>query len=352
MAEYDYIRKSYGYSSVWNLAPGEDSDPPLEILSASPELFRIAADSEGRTFTLEFRGSFEFQTPLTSRTLYNTQGQISSVTIYLGQELWQEEHFPSGTQVAAWIRGGYGFEMSVLDGNDYFAGSPITHDNSADGVRGGAGNDTFIGYGSVASWGDKFFGEAGIDTSIYRGNLSEYTIEWSDSIYDDRDGGTVSGLVVTDTVTWRDDNDSLVGVERLQFADVTMAFDTDGIAGQAYRIYKAAFDRQPDADGLGFWVNRMDAGMTLDKVAGQFIGSAEFIRMYGANPSNEAFIDLLYANVLDRQADQSGYDFWIDAMDRGLTRAGLLAEFSESAENIANVAALIENGIQYVPYDA
>jgi hypothetical protein len=69
-----------------------------------------------------------------------------------------------------------------------------------------------------------------------------------------------------------------------------------------------------------------------------------------SDPTDEQLVDLLYANALDRQADHSGYDFWIGALDRGLTRAGLLVEFSESNENVANVASLIENRIQYTAF--
>jgi hypothetical protein len=34
-----------------------------------------------------------------------------------------------------------------------------------------------------------------------------------------------------------------------------VALDVDGAAGQAYRLYQAAFDRAPDKNGLGYWIN-------------------------------------------------------------------------------------------------
>jgi hypothetical protein len=93
----------------------------------------------------------------------------------------------------------------------------------------------------------------------------------------------------------------------------------------------------------------LDGGAALLTVAEQFLLSAEFQSKYGANPSNEDFIDLLYLNVLNRLPDQSGYDFWIDAFDRGLSRAGALVEFSESAENQANLIGVLQQGIEYLP---
>jgi VCBS repeat-containing protein len=140
-------------------------------------------------------------------------------------------------------------------------------------------------------------------------------------------------------------------VERLSFTDGTIAYDISGIAGQAYRLYKAAFDRIPDHGGLGFWIGALDNGALMTDVAYGFTHSAEFISQYGAEISDEEYVDLLYANVLDRQADQGGYDFWIGHMDAGrLTREQVLIEFSESAENQANVIDLIINGIQYVEH--
>jgi hypothetical protein len=128
-----------------------------------------------------------------------------------------------------------------------------------------------------------------------------------------------------------------------------IALDKDGVAGQAYRIYKAAFDRAPDLAGLGYWIDAMDNGAPLTSVAGGFIGSTEFQSRYGST-SDTDFIRLLYENVLDRQPDAEGYAYWQDAMSRGLSREGLLINFSESTENKANVADLIANGIEYTNF--
>jgi hypothetical protein len=131
--------------------------------------------------------------------------------------------------------------------------------------------------------------------------------------------------------------------------DRNLAFDIEGNAGQEYRLYQAAFDRVPDIPGLSFWIDAIDDGATLLAVVEQFLLSPEFQSKYGANPTNEDFIDLLYQNVLDRLPDQSGYDFWLDAFDRGLSRAGALVEFSESAENQANLIGVLQQGIEYMP---
>lgn len=155
--------------------------------------------------------------------------------------------------------------------------------------------------------------------------------------------------MVTDTQANRDGSDTLSNVERLRFSDINLAFDSAAgqIAGSAYRIYKAAFDRAPDLGGLGYWIDQLDNGGSLQTAASGFIHSAEFESLYGANSSDTLFVTKLYNNVLDRNPDQGGYDYWLGQMSNGMTRESVLINFSESNENIANVSGLIANGIQY-----
>lgn len=137
---------------------------------------------------------------------------------------------------------------------------------------------------------------------------------------------------------------------RISYEDISLAFDISGNAGQAYRIYKAAFDRVPDQPGLGYWINDLDNGAFIKDVAGGFMASTEFKSLYGANPTDQQFISLLYKNVLGRELDEPGLNYWIQDLARGETRASLLVNFSESQENQDNVAELIGNGIAFIPW--
>ena len=143
---------------------------------------------------------------------------------------------------------------------------------------------------------------------------------------------------------------TLQNVERIAFSDGTLAFDDDGLAGQAYRLYQACFDRVPDAEGLGFWIKQLDAGnVTLTDAANFFLTSREFANVYGEPDAlaDVHYLALLYANVLNRVPDQDGFAFWRDQQDKGITRADMLVHFSESAENKALVAEAIDDGIWY-----
>lgn len=178
---------------------------------------------------------------------------------------------------------------------------------------------------------NQFDGGPGLDTMIYAGARAAFQIS-----------GTVSALTVTGTGT-----DTLQNIERLQFSDAIVAFDTNGNAGDAYRIYQAAFDRTPDRPGLSYWVNQMDDGMPLSQVALNFILSPEFASTYGNinAMSNAQFINVVYDNVLHRAPDPSGFSYWMNDLTNGYPRHFMLAAFSQSAENQANVAAAIQNGI-------
>ncbi|WP_295997632.1 DUF4214 domain-containing protein [Rugamonas sp.] len=136
---------------------------------------------------------------------------------------------------------------------------------------------------------------------------------------------------------------------RLVFADQTVELDTDGPAARTYRLYQAAFNRQPDLPGLGFWIDYVDGGAGMVDVAAGFMMSKEFSDLYGANPTPEQLITGLYANVLHRAPEPAGFQFWMAAMATGTTPAQALNYFSDSPENQAQVAAAVANGVAYMP---
>ncbi len=111
------------------------------------------------------------------------------------------------------------------------------------------------------------------------------------------------------------------------------------------RLYDATFDRLPDAGGLASWVDALNSGTSLQDIASFFSASGEFQGRYGTL-SNQAFVEQLYRFCLDREGDAEGIGFWTSAIDGGLDRASVLAQFSESAEHAALTAPLWSGGIR------
>jgi hypothetical protein len=135
---------------------------------------------------------------------------------------------------------------------------------------------------------------------------------------------------------------------RLRFTDISVAFDAEGVPGQAYRLYQAAFNRIPDAGGLGYWMRVLDQGAQLPDVASAFVDSAEFKSLYGNAPANADIVGKYYLNVLHRTGEAAGVAYWLDILDsKRATPAQVLAYFSESAENKAAVEVALQAGIPY-----
>mgnify|MGYP003459013994 CR=1 FL=1 len=58
-----------------------------------------------------------------------------------------------------------------------------------------------------------------------------------------------------------------------------------------------------------------------------------------------------YQNVLHRQPDPAGYDYWVKVLDDKLaTLPAVLAAISESPENQDALAAVIGAGFEFTPY--
>lgn len=225
-------------------------------------------------------------------------------------------------QIASWSEIAE-FSVDIIDINSEYIDGTSQNDN----ITGGVGNDTLNG-------------GQGLDTSVYVGNSSEYLISL----------GSITSQVV-DSFIERDGTDSLTNIERLQFSDTNIALDIEGTAGQAYRIYEAVLGRAPDKEGLGYWINDMDNGVSLTTIAQGFIASKEFQDKYGANPPYETYVNLLYQNILGRAPDAEGLDYWLSNMRSGTNSpAVVLASFSEGYENKANVLPDIANGIFYAPW--
>lgn len=100
--------------------------------------------------------------------------------------------------------------------------------------------------------------------------------------------------------------------------------------GFVYRMYQTVLGRRPDRDGLNYWVNLLDSGsFTAAAAVNGFFNSAEY---QSAGKSNGQIINDLYETLLNRTADQSGYDFWKSRLDIGMTPQSILQGFVESSE--------------------
>jgi hypothetical protein len=215
------------------------------------------------------------------------------------------------------------FFSLILAGNDQIFGS-----SGDDRLYGFAGNDFLFG----GAGNDFIDGGDGFDTASFANLFRQSTISGSP--------------VGTATISGPSGTDTLVSIETLRFVDGLEAYSPYTITGQAFRLYQATLGRAPDPIGLGNLVDALGKGLTTVLASAQgLVGSAEFQAKYGAL-DNGGFVTQLYANVLGRAPDATGFANWKGALDaNALTRAQVVLGFSDSAEFIGRTTAPFDAGV-------
>lgn len=204
-----------------------------------------------------------------------------------------------------------------------------------DTLNGGEGNDTiFSGLGN-----DVIDGGSGIDTVSYNDRLNHY---------DFANLGSYFNIISDDDTS----NDSLYNIEDVSFSDLTISLDyvldLINLEQAVTRLYNALLGRNPDNDGLVYWLGDMNSGTnSLQGVSGAFAGSEEYEARFGAQ-SDTAFINQLYNNILGRDADQAGYDYWLEEIQNTGDRSGMIVSFSNSSEYIDEQADAVSSYLNNV----
>ena len=181
--------------------------------------------------------------------------------------------------------------------------------------------------GNYPSGDNAYFGRKTLtgnfrDYKFYNRGSGKYEIK-TDSGFDE-----ITGM----TLEFADQNIDAVDDVKGVFDQIT-GLNTD--SGKMFRLYNAAFARFPDASGLKYWIANFSSGKDDERaVASSFLASSEFKERYGDNVSNAKYVETLYVNVLGRDYDQSGYNYWLGNLNNGLEkRHELLLGFAEAGEN-------------------
>ncbi len=111
-------------------------------------------------------------------------------------------------------------------------------------------------------------------------------------------------------------------------ADADPAYEYLGYADMLFfvdRMYGNVLNREADAVGRLNWVEALkDGSVDGAAIAGEFILGEEFA-LRGLSDSE--FLDVLYTTLLNREADASGKSTWLNVLASGKTRAYVLAQF-------------------------
>lgn len=209
------------------------------------------------------------------------------------------------------------------EGNDVLSGGA-----GRDSISGGAGNDILEG-------------GAGTDTARFSGNLANYRLTRISDTYVVRD---MSGSDGTDTLTH---------FERLQFANTSLALDTEVTesGGEAALLIgallgKASLSDKPLVGGL---LAYFDAGNTLIDAADALIRTGIADRLANGSSTN-AFVNLIYHSVTGKAPAPSDTTELAALIEGGTyTKAGFLVSAANHPQNQANVGlvGLLQTGLEY-----
>ena len=271
-------------------------DPDTGLAATNAEITSVLAALD----SIEIRGEY--------RTGSDTAGLDDFALLGVGQVL---EDFSQA--------GGNG--PDALDGTT--GGDELSGAGGDDTVTGGPGYDTLSG------------GE-GTDTARYSGDQDSYTLMGFEFL--DFEGGSYFDGGAGDLTLF----------DLRQFADFATLTPED--FRTFVEIYIAYFDRAPDAVGLYFWGTVLAKGqLTLEQIADDFFNQPETQAAYPDLSNNTLFAQQVYQNVLGRDFDAAGLNFWVGALDGGfVTKSQFIlallegvdapAQPGDSAETIAQRA--------------
>lgn len=125
---------------------------------------------------------------------------------------------------------------------------------------------------------------------------------------------------------------ALVCINVLTVGADSKAADTSGetTADFVERGYSLMLSRESDPEGLKFWVDQLNSGAinAAEMITG-FYESPEFQgKKYGKSKS----VETLYKVMLSRDPDEDGLGYWVGLVDKGFTHRYIINGFSASPE--------------------
>ena len=248
-------------------------------------------------------------------------------------------------------------------GTDYLFGGygndSLYSDAGADVMWGEAGSDYIRGNGNWDVWASYTSDPAAINANMLLNTVFDGWggVDTLSEIYSVAGSGyndTLDGTGMTSMISFigGGGNDALTGgwagdvLFSSEGNDVIDGGDgitgsSDTAWGSAYRLYRATLGREPDVAGFENWAYALAHGMSVETAASQFLTSTEFQSVYGSL-DNAQFVALLYQNVLGRAPDAGGMSEWVRALDAGVSRASVVAGFSDSTEFKNNTAVEVD----------
>ncbi|MDH5553355.1 MAG: hypothetical protein OEX82_08490 [Nitrosomonas sp.] len=374
-------------SSVSNGAQNYDIENPFGFIGkyqfGEAALFDLGYygtdNSDSNLFRNDWAGNWSGKNGLNSKQDYLNKGAIQEIIIqdwhdvlwarieflgldkYEGQVLNGNQITISGMLAAAHLLGagsassdtaglkGYlvsGAVFSTADGNgttadsymNLFSGfqTPFTADhNQAEIIAGGTGKDMLTGLAGD----DILIGNENTDTAIYRGNATDYEVNQKAN----------GNWAITHKNGGSDGTDTLDEIERIQYADISLALDLNGNAGITAKTLGAVFGQESIANEAfaGIGLSLLDDGMSNKALMQLAINAA-----LGDHATNHtAVVDLLYENVVGfapSAADEAHFVGLLDSGVHTIASIGIMAADTALNEENIDLVGLSQTGLEYI----
>jgi len=387
-ATANQVASAFGNLAV-GATPSQANNTPFTFASSyvvTPGVFTTSTSLSGyidkpgdtTSYTFLATGTFTVASANSNTTIAATKGTITTLKIFADGALAEQINYGTGISTSSFgvtnssvtpittaiinaqraeavLQQDSIFRL-INDGGGTFTGSTATT-GGADQILGGSSTDTFIGN----TGNDYFNGGGGIDTSVYRGLRSNYTITTTSTTDRTDPTGTnqVSGFLVSDGTSNRDGADTLINIERLHFTDAKVALDVGPTqsAGKAALLIGAVLPGQLVYDTskqalLGVVINLFDSNYSTRDLAGALLRLPIWNILTGVeNPTNAHIANYLLTNVNNGVAPSvTALTNGITALNTERIQGEWLASLATSSANQTHIGlvGLQLTGLTYV----
>ncbi len=232
-------------------------------------------------------------------------------------------------------------EARIIGGS---GANTVVGDSSAQIIVLGEDDDVLYGGG-----GDDIVGSEGGDDRLFGGDGNDEVFGGAgmDLLHGGRDVDVASytgnrdeylvtqehGVITVSLKGDPSDTDTLVNIEQLRFADGEEGVSYSGHLEWITGLYAQVLGRQGDVDGVQYWAQQHDAGLKRADMAMLFVNSLEAGEQLSVNNSDTgAMLDTLYQALLGREADTAGKAYWLSQMETGGTLRDVVEGFMAAEE--------------------
>jgi len=93
--------------------------------------------------------------------------------------------------------------------------------------------------------------------------------------------------------------------------------DDEALIVDVQQLYIGILGRAADQPGLDYWINEIESGqLTLENTRASFTQQIEYTSLYGGL-DNSALVTRIYQNFLERDPDDEGLAYWVSELDEG-----------------------------------